>query len=308
MEHAITESAVERGARPGTLRALGELSKPRITLMAWLCALLGALLGQGSGALSTFSLAYALLAASGTGLLVAAANALNCWMERDIDGHMTRTRGRPLPSGRLDPAVALTAGVLCGAGAVAALLYFNPLTAALGLASLVVYVGIYTPLKQRSCVALWVGAIPGAMPPVLGWTATHGALSAEAYALFLWMFCWQIPHFIAISNFRWPEYEAAGLKTVTRSVGEPYASWLSSGFAALTVGATLWMLHIGLGGPLFAWVAGASGLIFAVGHVLSSWPALSARLSRPNFFYSLAYLTFILGALGAEWGLGLMRV
>ncbi len=303
MEYVTKDSVVQRGTHRATLRALGELSKPRITLMAWLCAFLGALLGQRLGVLNAGTLGAVLLAASATGLLVAAANALNCWMERDIDGYMARTRGRPLPSGRLKPDLALVAGIGCGVVAVALLLYFNPLTALLGLASLVVYVGVYTPMKQRSCLALWVGAIPGAMPPVLGWTATHGALSAEAYALFLWMFCWQIPHFIAISNFRWPEYEAAGLKTVTRSVGEPYASWLSSAFAALTVGATLWMLQVGLGGTLFVWVAGISGLLFATGHIAASFPKLSAPLSRPNFFYSLAYLTFVLGALGAEWGL-----
>src|SRR5262249_24541460 len=152
------------------------------------------------GAHSIGLVAAALL---GTTLVVAGANALNMYLERDVDALMTRTRNRPLPSGRLPAEAALAFGVATSALAIPILTFaVNPLTGGLGAISLIIYVLAYTPLNRRSTSALLVGAVPGAMPPLMGWTAVTGQLDAAGIALFLILFVWQLPHFIAISLFR----------------------------------------------------------------------------------------------------------
>src|SRR5262245_5371775 len=156
-----------------------------------------------------------LAALGGVALIVAGANALNMYLERDVDALMARTKNRPLPSGRMEPSVALWFGIGCSAVAVPAITWLvNPLTGFLAALSLVLYVCAYTPLKRRSTAALLVGAVPGAMPPLLGWTAVTGSLDAPGLALFLTLYVWQLPHFIAISMFRAEDYARAGLKVV----------------------------------------------------------------------------------------------
>src|SRR5262249_18441529 len=141
------------------------------------------------------------------------ANTLNMYLERDVDGRMARTRHRPLPAGRLPERAALVFGIAQALVAVPLLTFgANPLTGLLGAVALILYVLVYTPMKRWSIHALLVGAVPGAMPPLLGFAARSGELSLGALALFGVIFLWQIPHFLAIALFREDDYRAAGLK------------------------------------------------------------------------------------------------
>ncbi|MBY0275098.1 heme o synthase [Candidatus Binatia bacterium] len=153
------------------------------------------------GSLDLVVLLHALL---GTGVIASAASALNQVLERDSDARMLRTRHRPLPAGRMEVPAALGFGlVLMVLGTLYLAVAVNVLTAVVGFATLALYVGVYTPMKRRSSLCTIVGAVPGALPPVMGWTAATGALSAEAWVLFGVLFFWQLPHFLAIAwNYR----------------------------------------------------------------------------------------------------------
>ena len=198
------------------LRDLVALVKPRILLFALMTALVGLALAPGSP-----SDAPVVALALGTALIVGAANTLNMYLERDVDCLMARTRTRPLPAGRMQPRVALVFG-LAQALVAAPLLTFavHPLTGLLGVIAFLSYVLLYTPLKQRTTVATLIGSIPGAMPPLLGWTAATGSLDVGGLALFGVMFVWQIPHFHAIALFRRKDYDRAGLKILPTTRGE----------------------------------------------------------------------------------------
>ncbi len=190
------------------------LVKPRIMIMALLTAAGAMSLAPGVVVLPT-----ALWLLAGTAAIVGAANALNMWLERDIDCLMTRTKFRPLPQGRLAAESALVFGAILGILAIPALAMVNLLTAALGLLALVLYVGVYTPMKQRSHWAVWVGGVPGAMPALMGWTAATGRIDLAGLAVFGVLFFWQVPHFHAIAMYRQRDYDAAGLKTLPSTRG-----------------------------------------------------------------------------------------
>jgi protoheme IX farnesyltransferase len=178
-----------------TLRDLLDLAKPRITSMVVFTTAMGLWLAPG-----TIGAARTALLLCGTALLVGSANTLNCWYERETDGLMIRTRNRPLPAGRLDPWTALAFGAVCGVFAIPILaIAINPLTALLGAIAHATYVLVYTPLKKLSPWALEIGAIPGAIPPLMGWTAATGTLSLPGWFLVGILFFWQIPHFLAIA-------------------------------------------------------------------------------------------------------------
>src|SRR5580692_10692883 len=195
------------------VRDLARLTKPRITLIVIATCAAGMAIAP-----VRIPALVALLALAGTTLIVASANVLNMWWERDTDGLMARTRNRPLPAGRLPPDVALVYGLALGASSIPMLMAVNALTAALGVLALATYVLAYTPLKRHTSLALLVGAIPGAMPPLMGWTSATGSLVAASaprmggLLLFLLLFVWQLPHFIAIALFRAEDYARAGLK------------------------------------------------------------------------------------------------
>ena len=147
----------------------------------------------------------------GTALVAAGAAALNQLLERDYDAKMRRTPGRPLPSGRLQPAtVAIFGGVCSVAGLVYLAVAVNPLTSVVGAVTLVSYLFIYTPLKRVTWMNTLVGAIPGALPPLMGWTAARNELSGEGWTLFAILAFWQIPHFMAIAWLYRDEYAKAG--------------------------------------------------------------------------------------------------
>ena len=188
------------------------LTKPRLAMLVVFTTGVGILLAPGSlDPMRTWT-AIAL-----TTMVVAAGTTINMVMEVGPDGRMSRTRTRPLPAGRLHPNVAwIMGGVLAAVSLPLLWILVNPVTALLGLMALFLYIGVYTPLKPRSVAAVYVGAIPGATPIVMGWTASTGRLDLPALALFAILFLWQIPHFIAISLYRREEYRAAGFKILAR--------------------------------------------------------------------------------------------
>lgn len=184
-----------------------ELTKPRITFLVVLSAAAGYYLGAPGGIDALLFLA----AMVGTGLVAAGASSLNQLVERESDGRMERTRGRPLPAGRLDGAAALGLGLgLAALGTAILWTAANPLTAGLGAATLALYVALYTPLKRHSSLCTIVGAVPGALPPVMGWAAAAGQLSAGAWVLFGILFFWQMPHFLAIAWTYRDDYRRGG--------------------------------------------------------------------------------------------------
>ena len=285
----------ERGALATTLDIIA-LGKPRITFMVLLTTAAGIWLAP-----SPLSWPRAVATLIGVALVVAAANAFNMYLERDVDALMRRTRNRPLPAGRLQPEVALAFGLFCAVTALPIVrLAANPLTCGLSLASLVLYVGVYTPLKRRSTWALVVGAVPGAIPPLMGWTASTGHLEAPGLALFALLFVWQIPHFIAISTFRSDEYGRAGLKVVPIERGIDGAKWRILAWSVVQFAASLAVVRTGVGGRFYV------GAAFALGAVLLALCGFGMRpMSREQtnrwarwfFLYSIVYLPVLSAAL-----------
>ena len=195
-------------ARRASAAEFLELTKPRITLLVVFTALVGFVCAT-PGPVSPAALAAALL---GTGLVAAGASALNMLMERDTDALMRRTRARPLPAGRIRPAEALVFGLTLTLGGLGALAWLSGSLAALvALVTWSTYLFLYTPLKRRTSLATLVGAIPGALPPVIGWAAARHSLEGGAFVLFSILFLWQIPHFLAIAWIYRDDYARAGL-------------------------------------------------------------------------------------------------
>jgi len=234
-----------------------------------------------------------------TTLVVGAANALNNYLERDVDAHMRRTRDRPLPAGRLEPAVALALGLGLPALAIPALVHVaGPLTGLLALVALVSYAGVYTPLKRRSTLALFVGAVPGAIPPLMGWTAATGRIDAGGLALFAILFFWQLPHFLAISIYLKDDYARGGLRVFALVHGERAARIAAAATSILLVPVSLALVPLGLAGPGY----GVAAAVLGAG--LSAWalsglslPEGSTRWARNFFLATLGYLTLLFIAL-----------
>ncbi len=208
---AIARSAVinENLSARERLRAYLELTKPRITLMVTLSALAGYFMGT----VGKFDCIRHLNAAFGVALLSSGIAALNQFIERDSDALMPRTMNRPLPAGKIPAPNALLFGMLLSIIAITHLAYFvNPLTAAWGVVVFISYLFIYTPLKKHSTLCTFIGAIPGALPPVLGWTAARNEMSIETLVLFAILFLWQFPHFHAIATMYRDDYAKGGIR------------------------------------------------------------------------------------------------
>src|SRR5262245_7205724 len=201
---ADTRAAALTGAR---LADYLQLTRPRLSAMALLTVAIGAALASG-GAPDWRVLTHALI---GAGLVAAGASTLNQVLERESDALMQRTRARPLPSGRVRPGDALVFGLASAAGGVVylALTLPSPLAAVLAALTLLSYVVVYTPLKRMTALNTLVGAIPGALPPVIGWAAVRGSLGAGAGVLFVLLFLWQMPHFLAIAWIHRADYVSA---------------------------------------------------------------------------------------------------
>jgi protoheme IX farnesyltransferase len=187
-----------------------ELAKPRVAVLVLFTVVAGVLLADGRN----FQFLVLLHTVLGTALVAAGASALNQWLERDSDALMRRTEKRPLPSGRLQALEVFFFGLLLGlVGVLYLALTLNRITAALVAAvTFVLYVAVYTPLKRRTPLNTLIGAVPGALPPIIGWCAVRGEITREAGVLFLILFLWQVPHFLAIAWIYRDEYARAGLR------------------------------------------------------------------------------------------------
>jgi protoheme IX farnesyltransferase len=277
-------------------RELFQLSKPRLSALVLLTTAGGMWLAPGR-----IHPARALLTVLCTAAVVGAANALNSYLERDSDALMHRTRARPLPSGRLDPTLALAFGMAVPVFALPVLaLVAGPLTAGLALVALVSYVAAYTPLKRRSSLALFVGAVPGAIPPLMGWTAVTGRADLGGIAIFLLLLAWQLPHFIAISLYLKEDYARGGMKVFALVHGDRTARAWIAGTSLLLLPASLLPVALGLAGWGYGAVAAAASLAFT-GYALSGLrPGGEAnRWARRIFLATLLYLTALMVALGA---------
>ncbi len=276
-----------------TVRDLVALTKPRITMMVLVTAAGGMWLAPGS-----LDLGSVLVMLLTTGMVVGAANTLNCYLERDSDRLMPRTAKRPLPDRRLAPSWALTLGIAMGLFAVPTLtLAVNPTTGLLGAIALVSYVAIYTPMKQYTPAALFVGALPGALPPLMGWTAVTGSVAAPGLVLFGILFFWQIPHFIAISVFRQEEYERAGLKVLPSVRGIRTAKVQATIYAGALWAVSLLLVPYGLAGMIYLGAAVLLGGYFFWAAVRGFWVEDSDAWAMKLFVASLIYLTALFAAL-----------
>lgn len=294
-----------RSAAGGTSlsRDLLELTKPRITLMVALTCAAGFLLATPTGELPLRPL---LATVVGTALVCAGSAALNHHAERDVDARMRRTAKRPLPAGRMEPDTALLWGALLAAGGLLLLaLGANPLTALLAAATLVSYVWIYTPLKRKSSLATLVGALPGAAPPLLGWTGAVGTLDLGGWLLFALLFLWQLPHFLAIAWLYHDDYRAAGLHLLT--IDDPdYGRTTRQAvlYAVALLPVSFAPAIVGLGGPLQLGGALVFGALF-----LAAALAFGRRPTRTSarrlLLASVAYLPAVLAAWVLDHRLGL---
>lgn len=287
------------------LRDLIALTKPRITALVLVTEAAG--LGIAPGRASHVGVRTLLLSLVGTALIVGAANALNMWWEADIDARMERTRNRPLPAGRLSSDAALAFGLALAAVSVPLLFLVNLATGLLGLVALVSYVAVYTPLKRHTSMALLVGAVPGAMPPLMGWSTATGSIGLGGFLLFAVLFLWQLPHFAAISIFRAEDYARAGLQVVSVQHGEAGARRSIAVYTALLVTASLLFVPLGIAGTSYAVVAAVTGLAF-LGLALRGVVAVRSagfdvqRWAKTVFATSIPYLTLLVASLVASAG------
>lgn len=242
------------------LSLYAELSRPRIALMTMISVAVGFTLASPV----VFDAATLVLALIGIVLLVASSSILNQCLERSTDGQMKRTANRPLPSRRITITEAASVGVACGiSGGILLLMTTNPATAIAGLSTLVVYVFGYTLLKPRSIWCTTIGAIPGAMPPVLGWLAAGGELGWEAASLFAIFFVWQFPHFLAIGWKHRNDYEKAGLKMLPSFNDEGRSTGLGAVFYAVVfVPVSMSPTWLGLTGLPYLCVAAVLALAY----------------------------------------------
>ncbi len=271
------------------------LTKSRLTFLVLLTTWAGFYLGMPSVQLIGPNGILLLHTLFGTALVAASASALNQLLEIDIDRRMNRTQDRPLPAGRMHPDHVMIFAFLTGSiGLLYLFFVVNPLASLLSAATLGSYVWIYTPMKQTSTLNTLVGAIPGALPPVIGWAAATESISFNAWILFLIMFFWQMPHFLAISWFCREDYEKAGLKMLP--VVDP--SGQSTGRQAVVYAATLLPISLmpalnGMAGGTYFAIATVSGLAFLLLAI-----RFCSRCDTPSakqlFFASIFYLPIVL--------------
>ena len=272
----------------GYRRALDflELTKPRVSLMVLVTMFVGFYLGSEHGA-GYLRLIETLI---GTALAAGGTLALNQFLERRADALMARTRHRPLPDGRMQPTEALLFGVgLAAAGLLILALTVNALSALVTASIVGSYLFIYTPLKQRSSLCGVVGAVPGALPPVIGWTAATGGLSIEAWVLFAIMFFWQIPHTLAIARLYRDDFAKAGIQflPVIESDGWTTGRQIITHSLALLVVSLLPTL-LGLAGTVYflaALLLGSGFLWYGIGLAISQSLAAARRLLLASLIY-----------------------
>jgi protoheme IX farnesyltransferase len=273
-----------------------ELTKPRITFFILMSMAIGFLCGTHVGHPWTWFIL--LNAIVGTGLIASGTAALNQWYERDGDGLMHRTRARPIPSGRITAASARRFGVVLSVLGFAELWFgVNPLTAMLGLFTLANYLFLYTPLKRRTPVSTTIGAIPGAMPPLIGYAAAAGLLNWDAGILYAILFLWQFPHFYAIAWMYREDYARAGIcmLPVVEPKGDSTARRIVL-FSFVLIPISLLPKFAAMAGNLYLFGALALGLAFL--YVGARVALEFSRLrARQVLLASVVYLPLLYGLL-----------
>ncbi|MBC8094475.1 MAG: protoheme IX farnesyltransferase [Akkermansiaceae bacterium] len=271
-----------------------DLVKARLTFLVLLTTLVGFYLGF-RGPVSYWLMLHTLL---GTGLVASGASALNQLLEREHDAKMRRTKDRPLPSGRLQPTTVMVFGGVCScAGLLYLALAVNLTTSVIGAVSLLSYLFIYTPLKRVTWLNTAVGAIPGALPPLMGWTAARGELSAEGWALFAILAFWQLPHFFAIAWIYRDEYAKAGF--VMLPVIDPDGHRTARQAVSHTLGLlpiSLCPFLFGMTGPTYLVGALVLGFVF-LWFAIQFARQLTVARARQLFYVSILYLPLLLSVM-----------
>ncbi len=278
----------------GLVRDLVELVKARLTLLVLLTTAVGFYLGA-EGPINFVALLHTVF---GTAAAAAGAAALNQWWEYNLDALMQRTRSRPVPAGRMRPRDAVILGSVLSIFGVAYLAFVcNALSAALAAITIIIYIFAYTPLKRVSTFNTALGAVPGALPPMIGWAAARGTLNAGAWTLFAILFFWQLPHFFAIAWMYRDDYARAGFQMISSDdrTGERSAS--QSVFFCM-------LLFVVAGLPAFLGIATVfyllAELILGAVFVAVAMRFLKTRArsdARRLFITSIIYLPLLLGAL-----------
>ena len=282
-----------QAASPTRVGDFVELTKPRITTLVVVTAGVGYAVGAARG-LDPAAFVALLI---GTALVAGGASALNQYWEREADARMERTKLRPIPAGRMAPPEALAFGLAVAAAGLVLLATINGLTALLGLAALASYVLAYTPLKRITSLCTVVGAIPGALPPMMGWAAARGSLDAGAWALFGILFLWQLPHFLAIGWIFREDYARGGfpMLTVLDVDGRSTARQMMLYSAAL-IPVTLAAGALASAGTGYLTGALALGLVFFGASTRFAWKR-SIAAARALVLVSILYLPALLGLL-----------
>jgi protoheme IX farnesyltransferase len=291
---ASTLTAAPLATEKGWLAVYAELFKARLTFLVLLTTLVGFYLGS-TGAPDYLLMLHTVL---GTALVAGAASAFNQLWERDLDARMRRTRDRPLPSGRLQPRTVLLVGCCCAASGLIYLAFgTNLATSAIAFASLAAYVFVYTPLKRVTWLNTAVGAVPGGLPPLIGWTAARGSPGAGGWVLFGILALWQIPHFLAIAWVYRDEYARAGfqmLPVLDVEGGRTGRQAFACTMGLLAVSVLPFALK--LAGPIYLVAALILSLLFARSAMQFARRLTESR-ARRLFYASLLYLPLLLAAM-----------
>jgi protoheme IX farnesyltransferase len=291
---AVSEAGGALAARNRAAADLAQLVKARLTLLVLLTTAVGYYLGA-ENPISYLGLLHAVL---GTALAAASAAALNQWWERRTDALMQRTKTRPIPAGRMLARDALVIGTLLAiAGITYLALACNALAASLAALTIVLYIFAYTPLKRISTTNTLVGAIPGAIPPMIGWAAARGSLGAGAWSLFAILFFWQMPHFFALAWMYRDDYARAGFQMM--SSGDETGARSSSQsvlFCMLLLFAGAVPAYLGLTNPIYVLIAFALGGLF-IAVAMQFHRKRTVRDARALFVASIIYLPLLLAAL-----------
>lgn len=280
--------------RPGLAAGLWELTKPRLSFLSVVTALVGYLTAQPG---RDFWLLFNFLC--GTALAAGGAATLNQWMERRTDALMRRTKDRPIPTGIISPELAFAwGGLLVTVGVMQVLLGANAMAGALALATVASYLLLYTPLKLQTRWNTEVGAISGALPPLIGWAAARGTIDGLGWVLFAVLFFWQIPHFMAIAWIYRRDYAAAGfpMLPVVDPDGRFTSRWTVVNTVAL-VAVSLLPVVFAFSGWIYEAIALVLGFVFTVFAVRFLRAENRDAAARHLFFYSIIYLPALLAAL-----------
>ena len=297
-------SATNQARRNTLLADYAEMFKLRVSLMVVITAAAGYYLGALRSGISPLQLQF-VQAMVGIGVVSAGSSALNQVLERKTDALMNRTARRPMAAARIGLAHGALLGLLAvGLGSLFLAIVTTPLTGFLTLLTAASYVAIYTPLKRISMIATFVGAFPGALPPLIGWTAARGQIEWEAVALFAVLFVWQFPHFEAIGWLYRADYARAGIRVTAVAVPGGRATAAQALFyAVLMIPVSLWPVFLGMCG----WIYGACAILFGAVYLWYTIrflritrdlpPDASRKIARDLLKVSVIYLPLLLAAM-----------